>query len=117
MAMPVLLLLDAHDIGGAAIGGEQIGPVLALEELIERGAAGEEAGEVVFGLCPPSPRERVRVRAASVKLCRRGSGIGNIPHPALSRRERVPESLLAGGEDGGDEIVAHALLAEMNFKA
>src|SRR5260370_41632286 len=116
MAMPVLLLLDAHDIGGAAIGGEQIGPVLALEELIERGDPREEADEVVFDLCPLSPRERVRVRAASVKLCRRGSGLGNIPHPALSRWERVPESLAARGEDGGDEIVAHAPLAEMNFE-
>src|SRR5258707_641219 len=122
MAKPVLLLLDAHDIGGAAIGGEQIGAVLGPKEFVERGDAREEADEVVFhlcplSLCPLSPRERARVRAASVISWRRGLRLWNIPHPALSRRERVPESLPARGEYGGDEIVADALLAQMDLEA
>src|SRR5438445_13655230 len=104
MAMPVLLLLDAHDIGGTAVGCEQIGPVLVLEEFVERRDAREETDEVVLdlgllSLCPLSLRERVRVRAGSVTLWRRGSGLGNIPHPALSRGERVPERVPARGKD------------------
>ena len=44
----VLLFLDAQDVGGAAIGGEQVGAVFGAEQTSDRIAAGEQADEVVI---------------------------------------------------------------------
>ncbi len=44
----VLPLLDAHDVGGPPVGGEQIGAVVAGKECAERLHAREQAHEVVF---------------------------------------------------------------------
>src|ERR1700688_653148 len=72
VARLVLRLLDAHDVGGALVGGQEIGAILAPEEGAKRLDAREQAHEIV--------------------LCARG-------------------------EDRGDEIVPHALLAQMHLEA
>ena len=48
IAPAVLLLLDAEDIGGAAVGGEQIGAVLALEKVPECSHPRPHAHQVVL---------------------------------------------------------------------
>ena len=47
-AAPVLLLLDAQDIGGPAEPGEQIGPVLGIEEAPERFDPAHGGNEVIL---------------------------------------------------------------------
>ena len=84
MGAPVLLLLDPHDVRGAAIGGEEIGAVLALEELVERGDAREETDEIVFG--GPGGESPLTLPAARVpSLSREGRGK---PTPAFAGRAR-----------------------------
>ena len=46
--LPIPLLLDAQDIGGAAIGREKIGPVLAGEKALQRRDARAQANQIVL---------------------------------------------------------------------
>ncbi len=64
----VALLLDAEDVRGAAVGGEQVGAVLGAEQGGERVGAGEEAHEVVVGAGSEHGGEHVVARAFRAEL-------------------------------------------------
>ena len=77
VGLRVLLLLDAQDVGGAAIAGEEVPAVLGVEEAPERLDAADDHQEVVADPSPPPCGEATRPQVE------RGGGRR---HRARSRR-------------------------------
>ena len=64
----VLAFLDAEDVGGATIGGQEVGSVVGREETRDGVGAGEEADDVVVGAGGEDGRENVVAGAFGAEL-------------------------------------------------
>ena len=96
----VLFLLDAQDVGGAAVGGEQVGAVIGAEQGGDGVGAGEQADEIVVQPGAEHGGENVVAGALGAKLDAQAFGeefqhfLDDSSAPAPDRDMRVQARML-----------------------
>src|SRR5208337_97335 len=98
----VLALLDAQDVRGATIGGQQVGAVLAPEQRRDRRRPREQAHDVVVVAGREDGVQHVVPRSLGAQLN---------AHPLGEEPEQVVRIVRAGGEQQGAQTQAQAVLA------
>ena len=98
----VLLLLDAQDIGGALVAGEQVGAVFGSNEGLQGFDAGEQADEVVFAAeCEHGVDQVVTDTGFTLldfqAICKE---IDQLRSLVLNPEALIPEELRACGQQG-----------------